>query len=938
MFKKEIHTHLGIENYQDCLLSRQNQYHDVLLDCYVEDARKIKADYIFLCKDLMTAQKTPFLYIYDYRNKERCDRDLSSINRQIWTLGVVSLAVVVYACEVVVLDTRKPINRNTRLPDILESYQTAKDQIRDQIRIEVFEGKLLEKKGNLSKDFSPYNILIEHIQKNILKENNSLNLRKLIVKLILVKFLECQEDELGYSALAALGVTQSVVEIIAKGEKPLRELFQKLKERFNGNIFDLEDDLTGIDWNALSHAFQGNMEASGQLTLWDLYDFKVIPIEFLSVLYETLIIAENTQSQKKDGSFYTPPCLAQLMVDEALPLTAAAIDNTDLKNLKLFDPSCGSGIFLVLAFKRLVIYWRVQNKKEQIKDNDIHSIQELLTTCIYGNDINRDALHITAISLQIELLSHLQPKQIIEKLHFQNLQDQNLLNFNANTQPDRLMEGIGHCDIVLGNPPFLGSASDVRQRKDITIPDNQSAFCFLEDSLNKWLKDQGKLLLILPAALIYGPRARRFKAKIFREHTVLKILDFTPLRDHLFKNATISTIVIYMQKSRPEITHGSFVQHTIVRDIARYKAEKRFAIDPYDVFQVLWAEAIDTPYIWKVNLMGGGYVKRFIDRIRYNYRELQDYLKDNNYTFAGGAKSSKKEGKALPYKMLQDREVIADMDSNYPLYEDSKPYRLDKQLELFTPPFICIKCNPSGKFPLVENYNDISFIYSNTFLGIRHSNIQHLRKLAEIIKKNRDIYIPYTHATSSKSFIQKSYSMADLVDLKTFPIALKEAQGPCTITLDEIDRICVEDINIMAASTQTIKNSPIYQKTNEEQLEEYCEVFCRYINKIFHSNNFYFNLARKIISENFIWVSFEHTDKASEPIREISEKDQEIIERVLAENIIENGFIQKFIITYYGENNRVSFIKRPELKYWMKSVALRDMENFKGYSIKTYGF
>ncbi|MGG2309848.1 N-6 DNA methylase, partial [Salmonella enterica] len=73
-----------------------------------------------------------------------------------------------------------------------------------------------------------------------------------------------------------------------------------------------------------------------------LFDFKfnVIPVEFISYIYEVFL----NEQQKKNGIYYTPKKLAQLIVDDVI---------FESQTGTVLDPSCGSGMFLIVAFQRL---------------------------------------------------------------------------------------------------------------------------------------------------------------------------------------------------------------------------------------------------------------------------------------------------------------------------------------------------------------------------------------------------------------------------------------------------------------------------------------------------------------------------------------------------------------------------------------------------------
>jgi len=90
----------------------------------------------------------------------------------------------------------------------------------------------------------------------------------------------------------------------------------------------------------VAEALDGRISANNQLNIWRLYDFKLLPIEFISRLYERFVVSVKGK-QKKEGAYYTPPHLARLLIDELLPFDK----KIDFENFKLIDPSCGAGFF-----------------------------------------------------------------------------------------------------------------------------------------------------------------------------------------------------------------------------------------------------------------------------------------------------------------------------------------------------------------------------------------------------------------------------------------------------------------------------------------------------------------------------------------------------------------------------------------------------------------
>ena len=141
-----------------------------------------------------------------------------------------------------------------------------------------------------------------------------------------------------------------------------------MADHFNGGIFSLSIDdqitLKNTNLEFLASFLEGTIVGT-QRVFWEEYSFKHIPIELISNFYEEFLPKEKNESsgqeKKKDsGAVYTPAFLVNFLIDECLPLSSKQLNG----NVKLIDASCGSGIFLVMAFKRLVQRWRILNRKE----------------------------------------------------------------------------------------------------------------------------------------------------------------------------------------------------------------------------------------------------------------------------------------------------------------------------------------------------------------------------------------------------------------------------------------------------------------------------------------------------------------------------------------------------------------------------------------------
>lgn len=190
-------------------------------------------------------------------------------------------------------------------------------------------------------------------------------------------------------------------------------LFRWLNNKFNGDLFpgkgETEEEREA-EWQAemekvwtednrylakLAEFARGDLDMrSGQLSLWPYYSFDVIPLEFISSIYEEFV-------NKKSGSgvHYTPEYIVDFILDGVLPWNEKDWD------LKILDPECGSGIFLVKTFQRLIHRWKLAHDSGKVP---AHTLKTLLENNIFGVDIDKEAVRVASFSLYLTMLDNLE--------------------------------------------------------------------------------------------------------------------------------------------------------------------------------------------------------------------------------------------------------------------------------------------------------------------------------------------------------------------------------------------------------------------------------------------------------------------------------------------------------------------------------------------------
>lgn len=267
-------------------------------------------------------------------------------------------------------------------------------------------------------------------------------------------------------------------------------LFAWLRETFNGDMF-----LSGLSVARAKHLdtvarfLNGEDLETDQLHFFP-YRFDVIPVELVSAIYEQFVHSAASESAganpaRGEGVYYTPLAAVSLVLDEVFDdLTGAE---------SVLDLSCGSGVFLVEALRRLV------RLKTGAGTPSRGAIRETLYNQVYGVDVSEAAVRIAAFSLYLaaleldpdphppaalrfEPLQDRTPPALVAPprhggdvaLRFEPLQGRTLLVGDARTIEETpagravLVAGGGlkRFDVIVGNPPwsFRGRAGTAARR------------------------------------------------------------------------------------------------------------------------------------------------------------------------------------------------------------------------------------------------------------------------------------------------------------------------------------------------------------------------------------------------------------------------------------------------------------------------------------------
>ncbi len=435
----------------------------------------------------------------------------------------------------------------------LEEAQFIRDKINLQRRVDKY---LVESLVNTAQQLEKQGLEISLIHKIILRS-------------LFLLYLEDRKatDEKFYSEIKQ--GAKSYFDIL-EDVKATYDLFQKLEEHFNGNVFTVEEseNISVKQLQIIKKCFISGNDNTPQIKLfedWRLFDFSIIQIELLSEIYENFLFKTDSELKKKTGIYYTPPSLVEFILNEKLPINKTAKNY----NVKILDPSCGSGIFLVESFKRLVK--RYENHHNE-KLSDFGKLKKLLTDNIFGIEFHPQAIKIAAFSLYLALVDNLDPKTLWQNKNYRlpnlinNPNDESLKEQGKNLfcrdtiLGNKEIESIKF-DLVVGNPPFgtTDLVESVRNycnkygfAKDMVLPFLHKATKFAPN---------GKIALIFNTKVLTntGGTYQNFRKWLFKGCYVEKVFNFSILRNakknfggQLFGDATGPISIVFYQKEQPK--------------------------------------------------------------------------------------------------------------------------------------------------------------------------------------------------------------------------------------------------------------------------------------------------------------------------------------------------------------------------------------------------
>jgi type I restriction-modification system DNA methylase subunit len=400
----------------------------------------------------------------------------------------------------------------------------------------------------------------------------------------------------------------------------LFELFQQADDRYNSGLFHFRDE-------------KGRNEAADTLTpalkvddkpLRDIiknlyypdspYEFAVLPADILGQVYEQFlgkvirltaghhaVVEDKPEVKKAGGVYYTPTYIVEYIVENTVGKLLEGKTPKQAAKLRILDPACGSGSFLIGAYQRLMTWhrdWYLEDGTEK-HTKEIYQgpggewrlttaeRKRILLNNIYGVDIDPQAVEVTKLSLLLKVLEGESDETLAKQLQLFHeralpdlsenikcgnslvgmdyydhqqmtlLDEEGLLQINAFDWNAEFADAMapGGFDAIIGNPPYVRPHNLQAASKDYFwkhyetfVKKSDLYCCFVEKSISL-LKNNGYFGFIISNGWLRLDSFQKLRSLLLKSTIIQTIIDFT---GNVFAKANVKAAILIFMKHVPD--------------------------------------------------------------------------------------------------------------------------------------------------------------------------------------------------------------------------------------------------------------------------------------------------------------------------------------------------------------------------------------------------
>ena len=388
--------------------------------------------------------------------------------------------------------------------------------------------------------------------------------------------------------------------------KEISKIYKDYDGKYNSKLFahHLCDDLF-IDNEALQEVVNGLNHAKDNSYK---YDFSIIESDTLGNIYEQYLgnilkstpkrakLEESKTHRKEQGIYYTPSYIVDYIVKNTVGEFIKTHTPEEIRKVRILDPACGSGSFLIRAYRELEDYWKQNSNFAQLTldSEEFYSKRvEILRNNIFGVDLDPKAIEIAQLNLLLQISEKKQRLPLLQsnvKVGNSLIDDSSVSDkaFKWEEEFPQII-GEGGFDIVVGNPPYGVTFSENEKgnikRQYISASGNYDSYHYFIEQSIKLLKEHSILGFITPDTWLTNVYTEKLRIFILDN---CKILQIVRLPQNVFSDANVDTCIVLLQKiSKAEKTSDVTVLK-LGKSVALHNLTTQNFDEKFTVKQEIW--------------------------------------------------------------------------------------------------------------------------------------------------------------------------------------------------------------------------------------------------------------------------------------------------------------------------------------------------------------
>lgn len=720
-----------------------------------EDARGDRRGRNFEPDALWRTQSSLTVY-FKYEIVFPTDETVSMWRREIWNEGFAPLLWVVSPKRIDLYNGfGTPLKEGDAKKHLIKTFENVESSLRelDELagRLSLETGRFWEQVTTVDRKTSVDQRLLSdlaYLERDLVAAELELGAaQSLIGRVIFAQYLV--DRKIVTAAHLKKLCSHAALPPILRDRSATRKLFGWLSDTFNGDMFPASSGPgtpSGIYLSRVADFLEAVDPEDGQRSLFP-YQFDVIPVELISSIYEQFVHAEHrststSQDPSTDGVHYTRLSVVALVLDEVMQgLTGKET---------VLDLTCGSGVFLVEALRRLV-HQRAEGRQPTREE-----IRTTLYEQVYGVDSSEAAIRVAAFSLYLAALELDPQPRPPHALKFRSLIGKTLLVGDARTIERTAAgkvaltttNGLKAFDLIVGNPPwsFKGRAGTEARRSarqgNVPAQPRGEGLDFVLRAI-EFAHKATRFGIILSAMPFFSRSGTGMAAVqyVIKQLAPVTLVSLANLCTWLFATATMPAIVLFARHRPQKASAVTIVQ--IPWTISGGKTHS-FEVSPTDIIDLSLAEIVKEPTKLKAAAVGRRRDLVLLDAVTSTYRPLSEQFD------VLGTELNVGLIRGLPKNRTRDARELMDLD--FLQADDMQRFRMPSKLpkfnlskaqwprsrDIYRSPVVIVKETLSSGPRAIVAVAERDTVYTNAFFGasLRGSPPEIARLLSAILSSS----------------------------------------------------------------------------------------------------------------------------------------------------------------------------------------------------------